>query len=160
MTGDDHDHIEWALCAAIAWDPERRLPPLDMVLSHPELTRYHEGWGRFGDIGVVAESDGVFAGIAFCRLFTAADHGYGYVDDATPELAVAVEEGWRGRGVGTMVLKGLAGEVRRVGFGALSLSVDPANPARRLYEWLGYREVSVDEQGVRMLLEFRKARRE
>ncbi len=160
LAGDDHDHITWALYAAIGWDREGQLPPHDIVLSHPDVTRYHEGWGRSGDIGMVAEADGVFAGIAFCRLFTAADHGYGYVDDATPELAVAVEEDWRGRGVGTLLLNGLATEVRRAGFGALSLSVDPANPARRLYERLGYREVAVDEPGVRMLLELREASRE
>lgn len=157
LAGGDHDHITWALYAAIGWDPQRRLPPFDVALSHPDLARYHEGWGRSGDIGVVAECDGVFAGIAFCRLFTASDHGYGYVDDATPELAVAVEEGWRGRGVGTSLLSRLAAEVRRAGFGSLSLSVDPANPARRLYERLGYREVAVDEQGVRMILDLRES---
>ncbi len=160
LAGDEHGHITWGLYAAIGWDPQRRLPPFEVALSRRDLARYHEGWGRSGDIGVVAEGDGVFAGIAFCRLFTAADHGYGYVDDATPELAVAVEEDWRGRGVGTSLLSGLATEVRRVGFGSLSLSVAPANSARRLYERLGYREVAVDEQGVRMFLDLREASRE
>jgi hypothetical protein len=31
--------------------------------------------------------------------------------------------------------------------------VDAENPARRLYERLGYRELARDEDGVRMLLE-------
>jgi GNAT superfamily N-acetyltransferase len=160
LTADDHGHITWALHAALAWDPEGRPPSFDVVLNHPELTRYHEGWGRFGDIGVVAESDGVFAGIAFCRLFTEGDHGYGYLNDETPELAVAVREEWRRRGVGTLLMNGLAAAVRRVGIGGLSLSVNVANPARRLYERLGYREVTVDAEGVRMFLDLREASRE
>jgi hypothetical protein len=43
------------------------------------------------------------------------------------------------------------------GFARLSLSVDTDNPARRLYERLGYREVSVDESGVRMVTELEGA---
>ncbi len=40
---------------------------------------------------------------------------------------------------------------RTAGFAQLGLSVDADNPARRLYERLGYEELTVDEGGVRML---------
>ena len=158
LAGDDYERITWALYAAVAWNPERKLPPGEALLEHPEIARYHKGWGRFGDIGVVAEVDGEFVGIAFCRLFTDDDHGHGYVDAKTPELAVAVVEGWRGRGVGTQLMNGLANAVRLAGIGTLSLSVDTENPARRLYERLGYREVFVDQGGARMLLELGEAK--
>jgi hypothetical protein len=36
---------------------------------------------------------------------------------------------------------------------ALAISVDADNPALRLYERLGYRELSRDRAGVRMLLD-------
>ena len=42
---------------------------------------------------------------------------------------------------------------REAGFPRLSLSVDAGNPALHLYERLGYRELTRDEDGVRMLLE-------
>jgi len=42
-------------------------------------------------------------------------------------------------------MNGLSNAVRLAGIGTLSLSVDIENPARRLYERLGYREVSVDQ---------------
>lgn len=157
LAGDDYERITWALYTAVAWDPERRLPPFEELLNHPELTRYHQGWGRAGDFGVAAELQGEFAGAAFCRLFTDDDHGHGYLDADTPELAVAVVEDFRGRGVGTVLIDRLAETVRQAGIRALSLSVDHGNPARGLYERLGFHEVSADAGGLRMLLDLSEA---
>lgn len=150
---DDLDHVQWALWTAVSWDPQRVLPPYELVIEHPELARYHRDWMRPGDLGVVAEAGGEVVGVALCRLFTEKDHGRGYVDEDTPELAVAVVEERRGQGIGARLLEDLAAAARAAGFSRLSLSVDAENPARRLYERLGYRELSVDEGGVRMLLD-------
>jgi [ribosomal protein S18]-alanine N-acetyltransferase len=150
---DDVDEIRWGLFEALAWNPERELPPSEVTLEHPEAARYHRDWGRRGDIGVIATADDELVGVAYCRLFTTEDHGHGYVDDKTPELAVAVHEGWRGTGLGTCLMKELAEAAREQGFSRLSLSVDTENPARRLYERLGYREHSADEDGVRMVID-------
>jgi GNAT superfamily N-acetyltransferase len=158
-TEQDVELIRWALYEALAWNPERELPPRDAVLAHREAARYHVGWGRAGDIGVVAAADGETVGVAYCRLFTDADHGHGFVDERTPEVAVAVRDGWRGTGLGTRLLNQLADDARAAGFDRLSLSVDADNPARRLYERLGYHEVSVDDGGVRMLLDLRQTER-
>ena len=95
-------------------------------------------------------------GASSCRLFTAEDHGHGYVDDETPELAVAVWEGRRGEGIGTRLLAAIEMAAREAGFSRISLSVDADNPARRLYERLGYEELTVDEGGVRMLKELQQ----
>jgi ribosomal protein S18 acetylase RimI-like enzyme len=150
---EDVDHVRWALYEAVSWDPERALPPFDVTIDHPELARYHAGWGRAGDLGVIAESEGEGIGVGLFRLFTEADHGHGYVDDETPELAVAVADGQRRGGIGTHLMNELAAAARAADFARLSLSVDAENPARRLYERLGYRELARDEDGVRMLLE-------
>ena len=91
--------------------------------------------------------------LALCRVFSDDDHGQGFVDEETPELAVSVAGEHRGTGIGTRLMSGLAITARRAGHRRLSLSVDADNPARRLYERLGYRELSVDDEGVRMLLE-------
>lgn len=152
-TGADLEHVKRALFEAVAWNPERQLPPYEVTIAHPELARYHEGWGRPGDLAVLAENDGEVIGAASCRLFTAEDHGHGYVDDETPELAVAVWEGHRGEGVGTRLMAAIEMAAREAGFSQMSLSVDADNPARRLYERLGYEELTVDEGGVRMLKE-------
>jgi ribosomal protein S18 acetylase RimI-like enzyme len=153
LEGADVEHVKWCLYQAVAWDPERELLPFELTIEHPELARYHRGWGRPGDLGVVAESGGRVVGVALARLFTEEDHGHGYVDDETPELAVAVAESRRGDGLGTRLLNELAGAAREAGFARLSLSVDGENPALRLYERLGYRELARDEDGIRMLLD-------
>jgi GNAT superfamily N-acetyltransferase len=153
---DDVEHVKWALWEAVTWDPGRELPPYDVVIDHPELVRYHRDWGRHGDAGVVAEAGGAVIGVAFYRLFDESDHGHGYVDDETPELAIAVADGFRGGGVGSRLMGALADRARADGIARLSLSVDAANPARLLYERLGYREISRDDVGgVRMLLELK-----
>lgn len=154
----DVEQIRWALYTALAWNPERQLPPFEVTLAHPQAARYHQGWGRHGDLGVIAEEDGDVVGVAYCRLFTEDDHGHGYVDDETPELAVAVREDRRSEGLGARLMNALAETARAAGFARLSLSVDTDNPALRLYERLGYRELSRDEDGVRMVIVLRPER--
>ena len=144
----DVDALHAALVHAANWDPAREPLPLD----HPSLEPYRDGWGRPGDLGVVAEVDGAVVGAAYCRL----TRGYGYVDERTPEVTIGVDESYRGRGIGTALLGALAERARGRGFERLSLSVEPSNPARRLYERAGYREIGVDEGGsIVMLLELR-----
>jgi ribosomal protein S18 acetylase RimI-like enzyme len=150
LTADDVEEVKWALYAALAWSPDRELPPAEQTLAHPEAARYHRYWGRPGDLGVVATMDGDLVGVAYCRLFTADDHGHGYFDDETPEIAVAVCDRYRGRGFGERLLNERV--ARQAGFARLSLSVDTANPAIRLYSRLGYREISRDAHGIRMIL--------
>jgi ribosomal protein S18 acetylase RimI-like enzyme len=152
-TDADIEHVKRALFEAVSWNPERELPPYEFVIAHRELARYHEGWGRRGDLAVIAEREGEAVGASLCRLFTTEDHGHGYVDYETPELAVAVWAGHRGEGIGTRLMDGIEEAARAEGFAKLSLSVDADNPARRLYERLGYETLTVDDDGVRMLKE-------
>ena len=153
LTPADVDHVRWALYEAVAWDPDRELPPFELTIEHPELARYHRDWGRPGDLGVAAELGGEVVGVALCRIFTEDDHGHGYVEEQTPELAVAVADERRDRGIGKQLLEALADAARAAGLTQLSLSVDAGNPAVRLYERAGYRELTRDEDGIRMLLE-------
>jgi GNAT superfamily N-acetyltransferase len=154
LGSDEVELVKWMLYEAVSWDPGRELPPYEAVIDHPELARYHSGWGRPGDAGVVAELDASPVGVAAFRIFTEQDHGHGFVDEETPELAIAVADGFRGRGVGSRLMEALADRARAEGIARLSLSVDTENPARLLYEQLGYREISRDDVGgVRMLLD-------
>ena len=149
---DDLGAVQRTLYLALAWQPDPDMPPMEVVMEHPEVARYHRGWGRHGDAVVIAESGGQFVGAAYYRLFTSEDHGHGFVDEETPELAIAIEDGQRGQGTGRLLMDALADRARADGVPALSLSVNSDNPARFLYSKLGYQTVAEDEEGLRMLL--------
>jgi ribosomal protein S18 acetylase RimI-like enzyme len=141
---DDLPAIRAALLRAANWDPSR--PPRG--LEDASLARYHDGWGREGDLVVIADDAGRAIGAAYCRLM----RGYGYIDDDTPEVTIGVRSSYRGRGVGGQLLDALADLARGHGFQRLSLSVEPDNPARALYRRAGYRQVGVDEDGGIVML--------
>jgi GNAT superfamily N-acetyltransferase len=145
---DDADAIHRALLDAFNWEPSREPLPLD----HPALAPYRDDWGRDGDLGVIADADGRTVGAAYCRL----TRGHAFVDEHTPEVTIGVAAAERGRGIGGRLLGALADLAREQGHARLSLSVEPQNPARRLYARAGYREIGLDAGGsVLMLLELR-----
>jgi ribosomal protein S18 acetylase RimI-like enzyme len=114
----------------------------ESALDEEEPTyRYVYAWGRPGDAGVIALDDGFPVGAAWYRLFSEDAPGYGFVDEETPELAIAVVPSRRGRGFGEELLAGLIERAREQGYDALSLSVEPHNPALHLYERYGFRRV-------------------
>jgi ribosomal protein S18 acetylase RimI-like enzyme len=103
--------------------------------------RYVYAWGRPGDAGVIALDDAFPVGAAWFRLFKEDAPGYGFVDEQTPELAIAVVPSRRGRGFGEELLSALMERAREEGHHALSLAVERDNPAVRLYDRFGFREV-------------------
>jgi GNAT superfamily N-acetyltransferase len=104
----------------------------------PHLAKYVVGWGRPGDAGVIAWSGGQRVGAAWYRCFSGLNHGYGFVDERTPELTLGVALPWRRQGVGKQLLRALEQLASTNGYPVLSLSVENDNPALRLYERLGY----------------------
>ena len=118
--------------------------------EEPPLTRYVNGWGRPGDRSLIVFDEFVPVGAAWYRLFTQEDAGFGFVDEQTPELAIAVVPSRRGRGYGHELLSGLLDCARKDGFGAISLSVAKDNPARHLYERYGFQQVREDDGAVVM----------
>jgi GNAT superfamily N-acetyltransferase len=152
---DELEFLQEMLYAALDWRPDVELPSMEWVIEHPQVVVFHEGWGRPGDIALVAELAGEKVGLVWYRLFTEEAHGEGFVDEETPELAIAVVDGFRGRGIGGELLAAAHERARREGIARLSLSVDAENPAKRLYERFGYADFEPEDGLGRMILELR-----
>ena len=123
---------------------------IDTELDDP-VFRYVRGWGRRGDAGMIAIEPPNPVGAAWYRLFRADAPGFGFVDERTPELTIAVVPSRRGRGFGDELMTGLLERARQDGYEAISLSVEQGSPAVRLYERYGFSDVSSDEDAVTML---------
>jgi ribosomal protein S18 acetylase RimI-like enzyme len=143
----------WRVLSFTADLPPAEPPPVDAVRRDPGLSPYLLGWGRPGDVGVIAEVDGQPVGAAWHRHYPAAQPGYGFVAEAIPEASLGVEAAWRGRGIGRALLTALADRARENGAQALSLSVDANNaPAVALYQSMGFRSAGGTPGNPTMLL--------
>ena len=140
-TLSDIPHLEEMLYEAFFWSGGAERPPLVEARRRPEFSSLLAGWGRPGDVALVAEHAAGRAGAVWCRLWTTEAHSYGFVDLRTPELGLGVTEPFRGRGIGRLLLRSMIDLAARHAFPALSLSVAPTNPARRLYESEGFRKI-------------------
>jgi len=133
-TAEDEGFL-WEMLAEAARETSRA------VAQNPATARYIQDWGRDGDLGFVAEAaDGASLGAAWLRQLRGENRGYGYVDDETPELAIAVRPGTRGAGIGARLLAQLL-EAAKPAYHSISLSVRVDNPAINLYEKVGFRAV-------------------
>jgi len=130
--------------------PEGQSAPPREVIHLPELSRYVEGWKRKGDCGFLA-IDAVIGqplGAVWVRLLMGENKGYGYVDDRTPELGIAVFPEYRGQGIGTKLLTHLFTSV--CGQSSISLSVSADNPAVKLYDRFGFEVISRTDDSLLM----------
>ncbi len=111
--------------------------------------RYVQNWGRRGDAGVVALQGPHPAGAAWYRLFDERQPGFGFVDERTPELTIAVVPSRRGRGVGKEMLTALLERARSDGYTQVSLSAAPEQ--RAYYERFGFRALAETGEAVTMV---------
>ena len=150
-TKDDSAFLYKMLYEAARWNPDWPREEIDEVLSDPMSRRYHEGWGRKGDGGVIAEIDGEPVGAAWYRQFTANEPGYGFVDEKIPELGLAVVPLHRRKGIGETLLRAVLVQAREEGFQALSLSVAVHNRSRMMYQRVGFEKVGEEGESWTMV---------
>lgn len=150
LTKADEPFLWEMLYQALFVPPGQPLFPRETV-RNPEISRYVDGWGRKDDFGVIAFRAETLEllGAAWVRLLTGDERGYGWVNDQTPELTIAVLPEYRGYGVGQQLLAQLL-ELARASYDSVSLSVSIENPARRLYERAGFQAVTRDKHSLTM----------
>lgn len=128
--------------------PEGMEPPERAIIERPELRVYYEDFGSGrADHCLVAEEDGRVVGAAWTRIMK----DYGHVDDETPSFAIALYREYRGRGIGTQLMRGMLELLRENGFRQASLAVQKANYAVRMYEKVGFQTVDENEEEFIMI---------
>jgi len=137
---EDFPFLAAMLGEAAVWRPDRPTPTADEVMTDPRYAMYLAGWPRHGDFGLVADQYGPL-GAAWYRTYTEMSHGHGFVGEDVPELSIAVIASRRHQGIGRLLLIGLIEASEVQGYAALSLSVNHDNPARGLYESVGFQPV-------------------
>ncbi|WP_410769491.1 GNAT family N-acetyltransferase [Fontibacillus sp. BL9] len=143
----------WDMLYESIYIPEGQKPASRDIINLPSISKYVEGWGREGDIGYIAVNDsGQSVGSITIRYFNKDNKGYGYVNDETPELGMAIRSEYRGRGIGRELLKTLLEQAKKKGINAISLSVDPNNSAMRLYKRFGFKEVGMEGTSITMMV--------
>jgi ribosomal protein S18 acetylase RimI-like enzyme len=138
LTAGDENFLWQMLYYAAHMNEEEGKNMADLA-ADPVLANYVKGWGRTGDLGFIAIENGSDTplGAAWIRVPSPDHRTFGYRDEYTPELAVAVRPDRTGQGIGTALLNHLLAAAHGR-YSAILLSVREENPAHRLYERLGF----------------------
>ncbi|MBO7434070.1 MAG: GNAT family N-acetyltransferase [Salinivirgaceae bacterium] len=125
-------------------------PPREIV-NLPELQVYIRDFGaQPHDHCLVAEVEGVVVGAVWVRDMP----DYGHVADGVPSFAISLRPEYRGRGIGTSLMKAMLDLLHQKGYKKASLSVQKANYAARMYTKLGFRTIGENDEEYIMVYEF------
>ena len=109
--------------------------PRSVVRDDPKCCAAYLGFGSLpDDRALVAEADGELVGSCWVRT----TDEYGHIDDATPSFSISLYPAYRGRGIGTSLMRRMLTDLEDAGYARCSLSVQKENPALHLYERLGF----------------------
>ena len=104
---------------------------------------------RRGDNCLVADFGGKAAGAVWARIMD----DYGHVDDETPSIAISLYKEYRGQGIGSRMMQEMLEQLKAQGYKRVSLSVQKANYAVRMYKKLGFAIVDENEEEYIMVCE-------
>ena len=118
--------------------PEGVQPPPKPCVDSPELQVYIAGFGcEKDDHALAAEVNGRVVGAVWVRIM----NDYGHIDGQTPSFAISLYEEYRGRGIGTAMMRRMLSLLKQKGYNRASLAVQKANYAVKLYQRTGFQIV-------------------
>ena len=121
------------------------------IIMHPDLQVYIKDFGKTkGDVCFVAESGKKVIGAVWARQMK----DYGHVADGIPSLAISLYKPYRNLGIGTKLMRTILDELRLMGYKKVSLSVQKANYAVKMYEKIGFKIIAEKEEEYIMLCEW------
>ncbi|MGI6049814.1 MAG: GNAT family N-acetyltransferase [Acetivibrionales bacterium] len=128
--------------------PEGIDPPPKTIIQRPEIQVYVENFGdREDDIALVAEVDGMVVGAVWARIM----NDYGHIDDETPSLAISLYKDYRNYGLGTEMMFQIINKLRSKGYSKISLAVQKANYAVKMYRKVGFEVFNENDEEYIMI---------
>lgn len=147
LQGSENHLLREFLYEAI-YIPEGVKPPSKDVVDLPELKLYIEDFGnKKDDFCLVADSEGKVVGAVWVRIM----NDYGHVDDKTPSLSISLYKEYRSKGIGSHLMREMFRLLESKGYSCVSLSVQKANYAAKMYLKLGFKIIHETEEEFVML---------
>lgn len=127
--------------------PEGSPAPPKSIIENEDLRVYVRDFGKDPDDRcLVAEVDGKIVGAVWTRIMD----DYGHIDDRTPSLAISLYKDYRNRGIGTQLMRRMKERLEADGYKCVSLSVQKANYALRMYRKVGF--IPISDHGDELLM--------
>lgn len=123
--------------------PDGAEAPPKSIIDSPELQVYVADFGtQKHDRAFLAEANGQAVGAVWARIM----NDYGHIDDETPSFAISLYKEYRGLGIGTALMQKMLDTLKSAGYEKVSLSVQKANYAAKMYRKLGFEIVMEKEE--------------
>ncbi|WP_277466532.1 GNAT family N-acetyltransferase [Parabacteroides sp. PF5-6] len=135
------------------YHPDPMNPYPKEVIYYPQVRVYWNNWGtEKDDHCLLALMDDKPIGAVWTRTFPGELKGCGYINEHTPEIAIALFKEYRNHGIGTEMMQQMITLMKENGYRQVSLSITKGNPAIRLYERLGFKVIDENEEDYIMLM--------
>jgi ribosomal protein S18 acetylase RimI-like enzyme len=141
--------LEDFLYEAIFQPDINNLAPKSILLK-PELQVYIKDFGKPDDNCLVAVCVEKIVGAVWTRIIK----GFGSVDEKTPEFAISLYPEYRGRGIGTNLMREMLELLRSKGYKQTSLAVQKRNFAVKMYKAVGFKIVEELSEEYLMMFKF------
>lgn len=131
--------------------PDGFSAPPKSIIENEDLQMYVRDFGnQRDDRCLVAECDGKIVGAVWTRVM----NDYGHIADGIPSLAMSLYKEYRNKGIGTELLERILQLLRKEGYKQVSLSVQKANYAVRMYRKVGFKVHKETEEEYIMICDF------
>ena len=128
--------------------PEGVPVPPRSIIENEDLQVYVRDFGKKADDRcLVAEVEEKVIGAVWTRVM----NDYGHIADGIPSLAISIYKDYRHKGIGTDLLRKMLQLLKRDGYPQVSLSVQKANYAFRMYLKAGFEVLKETEEEYLMV---------
>ena len=133
--------------------PEGVKPPPKHIIQEEALQVYIKDFGEYPDDRcLVAVVDKEIVGAVWTRIM----NDYGHIDDETPSLAISLYKMYRKKGIGTELMKRMLAVLSEAAYDRVSLAVQKANFAVKMYQNVGFEIIDQTEDEYIMVYNFRR----